>query len=216
MTKSIFIFFINTMIFSIYSQVLNSFEEIKIGQQIWMMKNLDVSTFRNGEPIPEARSKSEWKKFNDEKRPAWCYYENDPKNNQSYGKLYNWYAVIDPRGLAPDGWHVPTDAEWSELTKNSGGQELSGQFLKSKNGWGKRGNGTDYYGFSIVPSGDCSKYMNFNGIGKYSYFWSSSEEFIYYAWTRYFNSLNSITNRIPIDKQFGLSVRCVKNDSIDK
>jgi uncharacterized protein (TIGR02145 family) len=187
------------------------FDEIKIGQQTWMKYNLNISTFRNGEPIPQARNKAEWKKYNQEKKPAWCFYDNDSKNQEAYGKLYNWYTVIDPRGLAPDGWHVPTDAEWSELTKNSGGQEMSGQFLKSTTGWERKGNGTDYYGFSIFPAGDCSKFMNFNGLGEYTYFWTSSEEYVYYAWARYFNCANSITTRIPIDKQFGFSVRCIKN-----
>ncbi len=177
-----------------------------------MGHNLNVSFFRNGEAIAQAKSKAEWKKYNEEKKPAWCYYENDAKNGEIYGKLYNWYAVIDPRGLAPEGWHIPTDAEWSELTMNSGGQEMSGQFLKSKTGWGKKGNGTDSYGFSILPAGDCSRFMSFYGLGKYSYFWTASEEFVYYAWTRYFNSSNSITMRIPIDKQFGCSVRCIKDE----
>jgi uncharacterized protein (TIGR02145 family) len=194
-----------------FSQSSTLIEEIIIEKQVWMGSNLNVSNFRNGDAIPQASSKSEWKKYNKAKKPAWCYYENNSKNQEVYGKLYNWYAVIDPRGLAPEGWHIPTDAEWSELTKNSGGQEMSGQFLKSKIGWSKEGNGTDFYGFSIFPAGDCSRFMSFNGFGDYSYFWTASEEFIYYAWTRYFNNSNSITVRIPIDKQFGLSVRCVKN-----
>jgi uncharacterized protein (TIGR02145 family) len=202
-----FLLFTNILL----SQNIGKTTEITIGDKIWMSHNLNVSYFRNGEAIPQASSKSEWKKYNEEKKPAWCYYENDAKNGKTYGKLYNWYAVIDPRGLAPEGWHVPTDAEWSELTMKSGGQEMSGQFLKSKTGWDKKGNGTDFYGFSIFPAGDCSRYMNFKGLGDYSYFWTSSEEFIYYAWTRYFNSSNSITMRIPIDKQFGCSVRCIKD-----
>jgi len=176
-----------------------------------MKANLSVSHFRNGDPIPQAKTKAEWKKYNEEKTAAWCYYDRDERNAGTNGRLYNWYAVIDPRGLAPEGWHVPTDIEWSELTKNSGGQEMSGKFLKSKTSWDKKGNGDDYYGFSILPSGDCSKFMNFSGIGEYTYFWTATEEFIYYAWTRYFNSSNSITMRIPIDKQFGCSVRCIKD-----
>lgn len=203
-----------TFFFSInvFSQSPVLFEEIKIGNQIWMKLNLNVSNFRNGDLVYHANSKAEWKKLNEEKKPAWCYYDRDEKNANVYGKLYNWYALIDPRGLAPDGWHVPTDEEWSELTKNSGGQEMSSRFLKSTTGWKKNRNGTDFYGFSIFPSGDCSRFMNFFGLGEYSYFWTISEEYIYYAWTRHFNYSNSITSRILVDKQFGCSVRLIKDN----
>jgi uncharacterized protein (TIGR02145 family) len=209
----IYYFFIILLLSENISFSQNNFaiEEIKISEQIWMKFNLNVAHFKNGEPIEQAETKAEWKKLNEEKKSAWCYYENNSKNPNLYGKLYNWYAVNDPRGLAPEGWHVPTDNEWSELTKNSGGQEMSGQFLKSISDWERNGNGTNYYNFSIFPAGDCSRFMNFNGIGEYTYFWTSSEEYIYYGWTRYFNYSNPITTRILIDKQFGCSVRCVKN-----
>jgi uncharacterized protein (TIGR02145 family) len=72
-----------------------------------MAENLDGYRFRNGDPIPEARTKEEWSKAS----PAWCYYENDPENGTKYEKLYNWYALVDPRGLAPEGWHVPVKEE---------------------------------------------------------------------------------------------------------
>ena len=82
------------------------------GPQVWMRKNLDVSTFRNGDPIPYAKTAEEWKAAGDNKQPAWCYYDNDTVNFKKYGGLYNWYAVNDPRGLAPEGYHIPTDEEW--------------------------------------------------------------------------------------------------------
>jgi hypothetical protein len=82
-------------------------KSVTIGTQVWMKENLNVSTFRNGEPIPEAKTAEEWKAAGAAKQPAWCYYDNDPKNGAKYGKLYNWYAVNDPRGLVPVGWHVP-------------------------------------------------------------------------------------------------------------
>jgi uncharacterized protein (TIGR02145 family) len=81
--------------------------EVQIGTQIWMTKNLDVSKFRNGDPIPEAKTDEEWVKAGENKQPAWCYYENNPANGAKYGKLYNWYAVSDARGLAPVGYHIP-------------------------------------------------------------------------------------------------------------
>ena len=98
--------------FSCWAQTDNT---VSIGDQIWMCKNLNVAYFSNGDPIPEAKTEEEWLLAEDEEKPAWCYYDNDPANGEIYGKLYNWHAVHDPRGLAPKGWHVPSDAEWKEL-----------------------------------------------------------------------------------------------------
>lgn len=91
-------------------------QTVTIGSQIWMTKNLDVANFRNGDPIPEAKTDAEWKAAGENEQPAWCYYDNDTANGTKYGKLYNWYAVNDPRGLAPTGYHIPTDAEWTKLS----------------------------------------------------------------------------------------------------
>lgn len=110
-----------------------SFKSVKIGTQIWMTENLNVSTFRNGEPIPEAKTDEEWKAAGTQGKPAWCYYDNDSKNGAKYGKLYNWYAVNDPRGLAPEGWHVPNDEEWETL-ENYLGDDASKK-MKSTSGW---------------------------------------------------------------------------------
>lgn len=73
-------------------------EEVKIGDQIWMTRNLNVDKFCNGDPIPETKTNEEWIKAGENGKPAWCYYDNDPANGEKYGKLYNWYAVNDPRG----------------------------------------------------------------------------------------------------------------------
>jgi uncharacterized protein (TIGR02145 family) len=109
--------------------------EVTIGEQVWMTKNLNVSTFRNGDPIPHVKTKDEWVKSRDNKQPAWCYYNNDSANGAKYGKLYNWYAVIDPRGLAPVGYHIPSDAEWTVLTDYLGGEVTAGAKMKNKSGW---------------------------------------------------------------------------------
>jgi hypothetical protein len=79
--------------------------------------------FRNGDLIPHIESNEEWKRADENKKPAWCYYDNDPANGPKYGKLYNWYAVSDPRGLCPVGWHVPSEDEWTELTDALGGND---------------------------------------------------------------------------------------------
>ena len=79
------------------------YKTVKIGGQEWMAENLNVSKFRNGDIIPHAKSNAEWKAAGEKKQPAWCYYENDPSNGVKYGKLYNWYAVRDPRGVGTTG-----------------------------------------------------------------------------------------------------------------
>jgi len=110
-------------------------QEIKIGTQTWTTKNLDVSKFRNGEAIPLAKTNAEWELAGLNQQPAWCYYENKGENGTTYGKLYNGYAVNDPRGLAPSGYHIPTDAEWTILTDYLGGDSIAGAKMKSTSGW---------------------------------------------------------------------------------
>ena len=107
-------------------------KSVQIGTQTWMVENLNVSTFRNGDPIPEAKNDKEWSMSVESMQPAWCYYDNNPKNGEKYGKLYNWYAVNDPRGLAPAGWHVPGDEEWTKLIDFLGGSGDADEKLKSQ------------------------------------------------------------------------------------
>jgi uncharacterized protein (TIGR02145 family) len=111
--------------------------EVKIGNQVWMLKNLDVDTFRNGDSIPEAKTNKEWLIAGSEGNPVWCHYQNNLKAGKKYGKLYNWFAVVDPRGLAPIGWHVPSDEEWTILIDYLGGEEKAGVKMKSKKSWRK-------------------------------------------------------------------------------
>jgi uncharacterized protein (TIGR02145 family) len=92
-----------------------SYKTVKIGSQVWMAENLGSQYFRNGDIIPQAKTKEEWFKASEEKTPAWCYYENDSSNNQKFGKLYNWYAVNDKRGLAPEGWIIPISTDVRQL-----------------------------------------------------------------------------------------------------
>ena len=127
----------------------NSSNLVTIGKQTWTAKNLDVNTFRNGDAVPEARSDAEWDKANKEGKPAWCYYNNDPKNGKEYGKLYNWYAVNDPRGLAPKGFHIPGNDEWKVLTDSLGKE--AGRSMKNSFGWKENGNGTNSSGFTAIP-----------------------------------------------------------------
>jgi hypothetical protein len=117
-----------------------------------MTKNLDVEKFNNGDPIPHVKTEEDWKKAGENKQPAWCYYDNDQGNGTKYGKLYNWYAVNDPRGLAPVGFHIPTNYEWEILINYLGGEYQAGKKMKSKSGWRSKNNG----GAKICPN--CSSW----------------------------------------------------------
>jgi uncharacterized protein (TIGR02145 family) len=108
-------------------------KEVKIGNKTWMSQNLNTEMFKNGDLIPQAKTYQEWNIASSNKQPSWCYYGFDP-NNEFCGKLYNFYAVKDPRGIAPTGWHVATRDEWVELASVIGGQDV-GKKIKSKSGW---------------------------------------------------------------------------------
>jgi uncharacterized protein (TIGR02145 family) len=110
-------------------------KDVKIGTQVWMAKNLNVFYFKNGDAIPIVKTAEEWKKAGENKQPACCYYENNAENGKTYGLLYNWYAVNDARGLAPAGYHIPTEAEWTTLTTYLGGEKVAGTKMKSISGW---------------------------------------------------------------------------------
>src|SRR4030042_4109572 len=153
----------------------NNFQSVTIGEQIWMKKNLDVDHYRNGDLIPEVTDIHEWAKLT---TGAWCYYNNDPKNGKIYGKLYNWYAVNDPRGLAPDGWHIASDMEWGLLSGELGGDHISGQKLKEKGTahWEKPNEATNKSGFTALPGGFlCCNNFAFHSIKTFGKWWTSTE-----------------------------------------
>jgi uncharacterized protein (TIGR02145 family) len=176
-----------------------------------MTKNLDVSTFRNGDLIPQAITDEEWENAGKNKQPAWCYYNNDPSNGAKYGKLYNWYAVADSRGLCPTGWHVPTDAEWTILTVYLGGKEEANAKMKSKVGWFKEINGTNSSGFSGLPGGFRAFYGTFLYVGASGDWWSSTENGTSDAWSRDLYYANGFVYRVSDDKTLGFSIRCLKD-----
>lgn len=193
----------------------SNLEEVKIGTQTWSTKNLNVSTFRNGDTIPEAKTNEEWKKAGEEGKPAWCYYNNDPENGKKYGKLYNWYAVNDPRGLAPKGWHVPTDAEWTILTDYLRRKKVAGTKMKSTGGWdewdGKTGNGTNTSGFTGSPGGFRSNYGVFSNVCRFSAWWSSSEATTDGAWARALDYKHGKVSRDSYYKSCGFFVRVLRD-----
>ncbi len=191
-------------------------KEVEIGNQVWMGENLNVEKFCNGDPIPEAKTEVEWKAYVESEEAAWCYYENDPKNGEKYGKLYNWYAVNDPRGLAPKGWHIPTKNEWAVLIDYLGGEEKAGAKLKSKEGWSEGGNGTNSSNFSGLPSGMRHSNGQFGDIGYWGVWWSASEANDINM-SRSFASCHSLffsngnASKYLGGKKSGYSVRCIKD-----
>ena len=183
-------------------------QEIKIGTQTWTTKNLDVTTYRNGDVIPEVVQDTTWAKLT---TGAWCYYENKTANGTNYGKLYNWYAVNDPRGLAPKGYHIPTEAEWTILTDYLGGETIAGTKMKSTSGWDNNGNGTNTSGFAGLPGGCRNYYGNFRFVGADGGWWRSSEGNPDNAWCRFLDDDTGYVSRSSRYKQYGSSVRCLRD-----
>lgn len=181
-----------------------------IGKQNWMTENLNVSTFKNGDAIMEAQTASDWAKAAAEEKPAWCYYMNDNGKDTITGKLYNWFAVTDPRGLAPEGWHVPTTHEFNVLIKFVG-EKNGGTKIKSNSGWLYNGNGTNESGFNAKPGGYRYDDGSFNAIGIGGGWWTSTEKDRFTAnfFYVYFNAANIISHYSA--KDGGLSVRCIEN-----
>lgn len=193
-----------TLLFCVIIGELKSQQVVKIGKQIWTSENLSISTFRNGDVIPEAKTADEWKKAYIEKKAVWCYYNNDEKNGKLYGKLYNFYAVQDSRGIAPNGFHIPTEKEWNQLISTVGGIENAGKSLKATEGWCNSGNGNNDSHFSGKPGGfrdDSGEYVNIECGG---YWWTSGNIVNFLNW-----STSSIGKNNG--KMGGFSVRCVKN-----
>ena len=186
-------------------------QTVTIGTQVWMTKNLDVSTFRNGDLIPQAKTNEEWEKAGKEGKPAWCYYKNKKKNGKKYGKLYNWHAVNDSRGLAPTGCHIPTDAEWTILSDYLGGEDAAGKKMKSTSGWGDEGNGTNSSGFSGLPGGYRFSNGDYSNVGYYGFWWSGSENDADDAYYRGLFSKLDLLSRYYYGKDRGLSVRCLRD-----
>ena len=171
-----------------------NYKTFKINKQIWMAENLNVDKFRNGDTIPYARSESDWILANEKKKPAFCYYQNDSKNDSKYGKLYNWYAFIDKRGLAPEGWKLPSADDWNglgEILRNS--TDNITNIVSAMNG--KHG-------------GICSANASFGNIDNNSFFWSTHENDNNIA-LMYKVQGKSILP-FQLEKGTGGSVRCLK------
>ena len=186
--------------------------EIVIEQQVWSSKNLNLDKFRNGDAIPELKNNDEWQLAGRSGNPAWCYYNYDPENGEKYGELHNWYTIIDSRGLAPEGWHIPTEADWTTLIDYLGRSSHAGKKMKTTVlNWS---GGTNESGFSGLPSGeyDGSEFTEFTEIGESTSWWSSTDTDIeIMAQNFQLDSSGYIAAGKRNKKYYGLSVRCLKS-----
>ena len=191
----------------------NVYKIVTIGTQTWMAENLKTTKYRNGDPINYVTDGKAWSSLTE---GAYCYCNNDEATNKKdYGALYNWHAVNDIRNLAPEGWHIPTDAEWEILTTYLGGLDNAGGKLKEKGilHWvSPNTNATNENGFTALPggsrAGSASLFYDFGHIGSW---WSSTDSGALGVWNRSMSFYYSGVFRGAYSKQNGFSVRCVKD-----
>lgn len=174
----------------------------------WMVNNLDVAVFRNGDPIPEARTDEEWQQAVASKQAAWCYYNNDSAFGKKHGKLYNWYALVDPRGLAPEGWSIADDQEWTNLTNCFGGQKevvpRIAAFLRDSSEFKL----VDFLSFGGTRGGHGA----FTQLNEYGRYYTKTEllEDDNHVWRRAISIYDDHLLSFGVNKEDGLSVKCVK------
>lgn len=211
---AIALFFSIVFVGQIHAQS-NNIASVKIGTQTWMVENLNVDHFANGDIIPEAKSDQEWIEAQKQLKPAWCYYENKAEKGAIYGRLYNEWAVTDARGLAPKGWHIPTKEECEIMINFLGGPNIAGKKMKTKSGWNQNGNGDNSSGFNGKPGGyrdlpyksQQAPFLSFGGYGVWYYI--------------YIKESSTFTGAISIGLfsdeaslrvgESGMYVRCVKD-----
>ena len=185
---------------------------VRICCSSWMTKNLDVDTYRNGDAIPKVTDDNEWSTLT---TGAYCYYNNDSTTYAAtYGKLYNWYAVNDPRGLAPIGWIIPTDAEWVSLSNCLGGEPIAGGPMKETGTthWFNPNTGaTNLSGFTGLPGGRRQYTGTFLAIRYIGYWWSSTKVDTFDAWLFALNTFSVGLGRDDNVKREGYSVRCIRD-----
>ena len=200
----------------------NVYQTVLIGDQCWMMENLKVTHYRNGDPIPHVTDDGTWGGLTS---GAYCNYDNDINNVATYGRLYNWYAVDDSRKIAPEGWHVPTDEELKQLEMYLGMSqaEADGTGWRGTDEGGKlKEAGTTHWvspntgatnesGFTALPGGVRGYEGDSYGMGSFTYFWSSTEYDSLHAWNRYLDYYDSQVFRYYDDQHYGVSVRCVED-----
>jgi len=193
----------------------NVYKTITIGTQTWMAENLRTTKYRNGDPITNGTDAAEWKNF---VTGAYCDYENTGSNDSIavFGLLYNWYAATDSRNIAPEGWHIPGDAEWTTLTAFLLGDSIAGGKLKESDvtHWITPNQGaSNASGFTAIPGGNIGyeSSTKFKGINYTGFWWSSTEFSATTAWFRVMTSGYKSVGRKSVNKYDGFSLRCLKD-----
>ncbi len=200
----------------------NVYKTVKIGDQVWTAENLRATHYRNGDAIPNIKNKKQWGKMS---MGAYAAYKNKEQNAETYGYLYNWHAVNDPRNLAPEGWHVATDEDWKELEMFLGMSQADADKDKSRgideggklkevgtDHWRVPSNGTNESGFTALPGGFRQYLMgNDRDMGRHAFFWSSTEVDKRRAWYHRLTFDESNISRRKESKISGYSVRLVKD-----
>lgn len=184
---------------------------IVIGTQQWMSENLDIAFYRNGDPIPQVSDATAWANLT---TGAWCYYNNDSTKGGTYGKLYNWYAVNDARGLAPSGWHIPSDAEWTTLETTFGGIPGKASGKMKEAGilhWLTPNNeGNNNSGWAALPGGFRYTSAAFSDLTLSGYWWTASLNGTN-VWYRNLVYYDGYVYRSSESKVNGFAVRCVRD-----
>jgi uncharacterized protein (TIGR02145 family) len=200
----------NEVDFRVFVVGPGNYEVIHIGNLGWMRNNLNVDHYSNGDIIPQVNDPQKWISL---KTGAWCYYNNDSLLGAIYGKLYNWYAVNDPRGLAPSGWHIPNDLEWKTLILTLGDVQVAGGKMKEigLTHWKEPNLGaTNESDFSALPGGWRTPDDGiFDQMGLNGYWWSSMEDDNVNAWKLDLNYGNIRAGWYYYYKTSGFSIRCV-------
>jgi len=189
----------------------NLYHTVTIGSQVWLVENLKVTHYRDGDPIELVTDNQQWEGLTS---GAYCNYDNSSVNVVTYGRLYNWFAVNDPRNIAPADWHVSSDQEWSSLSDHLGGNAVAGGKLKEAGflHWSEPNtNATNETGFSALPGGHRVYSGNYAYINLGGGWWCSTKGEYNDAWIRYMDYGAWDTWRYLEDKRYGRSVRCLKN-----
>lgn len=191
----------------------NLYKTIEIGSQVWMAENLNVSRYRNGDTILNYIDSASW---NQATTGAWCYYDNDIANGSVWGRLYNGYAMLDPRGICPDGWHVPTTEEWAELKMNTGGENSARHLMLDDPqywSWYDQINPDNETGFSAFPTGIRSL-SGFFLQKTHADFWTNSIDtatFDQFCWHLLYNSPSTFFFNDAVSQNYGQSCRCIQD-----
>ena len=219
----------STLVTPVYGRVTdydgNEYVTITMGTQTWMLENLRTTHYRNGDPVQNITDKDAWKNLNTaEEKGAWCSFNNNEENIPTYGLLYNWYAVTDPRNLAPVGWHVSSREDWEILQAYLGGDNGNPAFIreigrklkeKGLEHWMSPNRATNISGFTALPGGWRTEYGSFASLQYSGRFWTSDM----YGGLAFYRLMTNgsrnidfpMTGSLDFYRTMGHSVRCVKD-----